>query len=355
MATTIERDVTKTDPLSRESRGGTTPPATNGDATAPPGSRRRIVFLLLGVALLALIVGGVRKLIWSRTHESTDNAQVDGHMLPIAPKVAGFVAQVRIVENQRVQAGDTVIVLDDRDFQARLAQTEADYAALLATVSSRSRVGQAEAQVRQAEATARKAHSDLERLLPLAQQQIVSQQQLDAAQTAVAAADAQLAAAQAALVGADARVAAARAARDLAALQLSYTRVTAPMAGVVSKKSVEAGQLVQQGQPLMSLVSLDDAWVVANLKETQTADVAVGDPVDITVDAYPGRHFCGSVESLSPATGAKFSLLPPDNATGNFTKVVQRIPVRVRSCGPVDPAHPLRPGMNVEVTITTKR
>jgi len=88
---------------------------------------------------------------------------------------------------------------------------------------------------------------------------------------------------------------------------------------------------------------------------TQTADVAVGDPVDITVDAYPGRHFCGSVESLSPATGAKFSLLPPDNATGNFTKVVQRIPVRVRSCGPVDPAHPLRPGMNVEVTITTKR
>ena len=189
-------------------------------------------------------------------------------MLPISPKVGGFVAEVRIVDNQRVKAGDTLVVLDDRDFRARLAQTDADYAALLATVSSRSRVGQAEALVRQAEATARKAHADLERLLPLAQQDIVSKQQLDAAQTAVAAADAQLAAAQAALVGADARVAAARAARDLAALQLSYTRVTAPMAGVVSKKSVEAGQLVQQGQPLMSLVSLDDAWVVANLKET---------------------------------------------------------------------------------------
>jgi len=247
------------------------------------------------------------------------------------------------------------VVIDDRDFRARLAQTDADYAALLATVRSRSRVGQAEAQVRQAEATARKAHADLDRLLPLAQQQIVSQQQLDAAQTAVAAADAQLAAAQAALVGADARVAAARAARDLAALQLSYTRVTAPMAGVVSKKSVEVGQLVQQGQPLMSLVSLDDAWVVANLKETQVSDVAVGDPVDITVDAYPGRHFRGHVESLSPATGAKFSLLPPDNATGNFTKVVQRIPVRIRPDGPADAAHPLRPGMNVEVTITTKR
>ncbi|PYO38538.1 MAG: HlyD family secretion protein [Gemmatimonadetes bacterium] len=352
MATTIERDVTKTESPLRESR---TAAPTNGDTTAVPGGRRRIVFLALGVVLLLLIAGGVRKLIWSRTHETTDNAQVDGHMLPISPKVGGFVAEVRIVDNQRVKAGDTLVVLDDRDFRARLAQTDADYAALLATVSSRSRVGQAEALVRQAEATARKAHADLERLLPLAQQDIVSKQQLDAAQTAVAAADAQLAAAQAALVGADARVAAARAARDLAGLQLSYTRVTAPMAGVVSKKSVEAGQLVQQGQPLMSLVSLDDAWVVANLKETQTADVAVGDPVDITVDAYPGQHFRGHVESLSPATGAKFSLLPADNATGNFTKVVQRIPVRIRPDGPVDPAHPLRPGMNVEVTITTKR
>src|SRR5437870_5257646 len=182
MATTIERDVTKTESPLRESR---TAAPTNGDTTAVPGGRRRIVFLALGVVLLLLIAGGVRKLIWSRTHETTDNAQVDGHMLPISPKVGGFVAEVRIVDNQRV-----------------------------------------------------KAHADLERLLPLAQQDIVSKQQLDAAQTAVAAADAQLAAAQAALVGADARVAAARAARDLAGLQLSYTRVTAPMAGVVSKKSV---------------------------------------------------------------------------------------------------------------------
>src|SRR6267143_532834 len=305
MATTIERDVTKTG--GREPRA--TAPENGVTTTAAPGGRRRIVFLALGVVLLLLIAGGVRKLIWSRTHETTDDAQVDGHMLPISPKVGGFVAEVRIVDNQRVKAGDTLVVLDDRDFRARLEQTEADYAALLATISSRSRVGQAEAQVRQAEATARKAHADLDRLLPLAQQDIVSKQQLDAAQAAVAAADAQLAAAQAARVGADARVAAARAARDLAALQLSYTRVTAPM--------------------------------------------AVGDPVDITVDAYPGRHFRGHVESLSPATGAKFSLLPPDNATGNFTKVVQRIPVRIHLDGPVDPAHVLRPGMSVVATIKT--
>src|SRR3989442_1464395 len=191
------------------------------------------------------------------------------------------------------------------------------------------------------------------RLLPMAQQDIVSKQQLDAAQAAAAAADAALAAAQAALAGADARVAAARAARDQAALNLSYTRISAPSSGVVSKKSVEVGQLVQPGQPLMSVVPLEDVWLTANLKETEIADVKPGEPVDFTVDAYPGAHFRGHVESVSPATGARFSLLPPDNATGNFTKVVQRVPVRIRPDN-VDPAHPLRPGMSVDVTIQTK-
>ena len=122
---------------------------------------------------------------------------------------------------------------------------------------------------------------------------------------------------------------------------------------MVSKKTVELGQLVQAGQPLMSVVPLEDVWLTANLKETQIQDVKPGDPVDFTVDAYPGLHFSGHVESLSPATGARFSLLPPDNATGNFTKVVQRLPVRVRP-DRIDPAHPLRPGMSVNVTIATR-
>jgi membrane fusion protein (multidrug efflux system) len=123
---------------------------------------------------------------------------------------------------------------------------------------------------------------------------------------------------------------------------------------VVSKKTVEVGQLVQPGQPLLSVVPLDDIWVTANLKETEVEDVNPGDAADITVDAYPGVHVAGHVESLSPATGAKFSLLPPDNATGNFTKVVQRIPVRIRLDRPNDAQRPLRPGMSVVVTITTK-
>jgi membrane fusion protein (multidrug efflux system) len=309
--------------------------------------------MIMGVILVGILIFGVRKWWFSRSHVSTDNAQVDGHIVPILPKVGGFVAEVRVEENHSVKAGDTLVVLDDRDLRARLAQTEADLAALLATVSSRGRVGQAEAAVAQAQAQAVKAIADLQRIEPLARQNVVSQQQLDAARAAAAAAEAQLAAAQAMLVGADARVAAARATRDQAALQLSYTRITAPANGVVSKKAVELGQLVQPGQPLMTVVPLEDVWVTANLKETETADVTPGDSADITVDAYQGVHFRGHVESLSPATGAKFSLLPPDNATGNFTKVVQRIPVRIHLDSPVDPAHMLRPGMSVVATIKT--
>jgi len=347
MATVMEPEIE----TSRSSAAGKAAPA----APPPPRGKRQIVFLIMGVALLGLVGFGAKRWWFSRSHVSTDNAQVDGHIIPILPKVGGFVAEVRVRENQEVKAGDTLVVLDDRDFVVRLAQTEADLKALLATVSSRTRVGQAEAAVAQAQANAQKARADLARLEPLAQQDIVSAQQLDATRAAAAAADAQLAAAQAALAGADARVAASRAARDQAALQLSYTRITAPANGVVSKKTAEVGQLVQPGQPLMAVVPLQDVWVVANLKETETAGVRPGEAAQFTVDAYPGCTFGGRVESISPATGAKFSLLPPDNATGNFTKVVQRVPVRVRPEGAADcGARVLRPGMSVNVTITTR-
>jgi len=346
MATTIERDT-----LPRASRPAPEPPAEA--ETAKPKSSRGRVFLIMGVILLALVGFGARRWIFGLSHVSTDNAQVDGHIIPILPKVGGFVTEVRVDENNQVKQGDTLVVLDDRDYRVRLAQADADLGVALAAVSNKTRVGQAEAQVAQAQANAEKAHADLERIKPLAEQEIVSKQQLDAAETAARGADAALASAQAALVGADARVAAARAARDQAALNLSYTHITAPKSGVVSKKSVEVGQLVQAGQPLMSVVPLEDVWLTANLKETEVSDVKPGEPVEFTVDAYPGLHFRGHVESLSPATGARFSLLPPDNATGNFTKVVQRLPVRVRP-DKVDPAHPLRPGMSVVVTIKTK-
>jgi membrane fusion protein (multidrug efflux system) len=347
MATTME----PTSEPRTENRGGPRPSVAK--PATPPKRSRRLVFSIMSIILLAMLVLGIRRWWFGRSHVSTDNAQVDGHIIPVLPKVGGYVNEVRIQENQSVRAGDTLVVLDDRDLRARLAQTDADLAAVLATVSSRTRVGQADAAVAQAQANAVKAQADLARMEPLATQSIVSPQQLDAARAGAAAAAAQLASAQAALVGADARVAAARASRDQAALQLSYTRILAPASGVVSKKSVELGQLVQPGQPLMTVVPLDDVWVTANLKETETAEVTPGDSADVTVDAYEGRHFSGHVESLSPATGAKFSLLPPDNATGNFTKVVQRIPVRIRLDAAGDAAHPLRPGMSAVATIKT--
>jgi membrane fusion protein (multidrug efflux system) len=226
----------------------------------------------------------------------------------------------------------------------------------------RPQLSAARATADQARANAKRAASDLERYRALAERSIISRQQLDAAeanatasQAQVQAALEQVVAASAGVRGAEGRMASARAARDQAELQLSYALIVAPEAGVVTRKSVEVGQYVQGGQPLMSVVPLHDIWVVANLKETAVRDVLPGDKVEITVDSYPGKRYRGHVESLSPATGAKFSLLPPDNATGNFTKVVQRIPVRIQLDEPNDSVRPLRPGMSVRVVITTKR
>jgi membrane fusion protein, multidrug efflux system len=214
--------------------------------------------------------------------------------------------------------------------------------------------------VLQAEADAKRADSDLERYRGLAGRDFITPQQLDAAEAAAASARAQVTAAQnrvsaasAQVRGAGGQVASALAARDEAALELSYARMTAPGDGVVSQKTVEIGQLVQPGQALLAVVPLREVWVVANLKETQLEHVRPGQSVEIRADTYPGRVVSGHVESLSAATGATFSLLPPDNATGNFVKVVQRVPVKILIDSPFDPQRPLRPGMSVRVTIHT--
>ncbi len=359
----------------------TTPPAPDAAGGRAPRSRRRFVLPIVIVLALAGLAWALRTWHYNGTHESTDNAQVDGHIVPVLAKVGGYVTSVLVDENQHVSESELLVQIDTTELAARLAQADAELLATEAAAGGAGAPGQAqaqvatasgqqaamEAQIAAARANEAKAVADLARMRELAAKQIVSQQQLDAAQAAAdaqtatlralerqaTAAGASVTGAQAGVRFAQARVAAARAARENAALQLSYTHVTAPATGQVSRKQVEVGQLVQPGQPLFAIVSDTGVWVTANLKETQLSDVRVGQPVDLEVDAYGGCTAHGTVASLSAATGAKFALLPPDNATGNFTKVVQRVPVRIevtRGCGT---DRPLRPGMSVVAHVVT--
>ena len=352
------------------------------NAPAAPSQRRRLIIIGLTVFGLIGAVWAVRTWAYAHAHETTDDAQVDGHIIPVIAKVGGFVSAVLVEDNDSVHGGQLLVRLDSAEYAVRLAQAEADLAAARAMAGGRKGPGQAgsavaaasgqhsavEAQLDAARANLVKAQADLARLKELVSKEIVSAQQLDAAQAAADAAAAQVKAyerqaeaaganvqgAEAGLRMADARVAAAIALRDNAALQLSYAAIASPASGTVAKKLVEVGQLVQAGQQLMSIVADTGAWVTANFKETQLAAMREGQPVDIRVDGYGGVTAHGEVESLSGATGARFALLPPDNATGNFTKVVQRVPVRIRITQGLGPARPLRPGMSVVASVKVK-
>jgi membrane fusion protein (multidrug efflux system) len=295
--------------------------------------------------------------------------------------VGGYVRQVNVSENQPVQSGQLLVQLDEAEYRQRLAQADADLQAALAAGGVNGSTGQAqaqvlsasgqhsalEAQITAARANAQRALADLSRAEDLAKQQIISRAQLDAARSAAETAQANVTAlerqasaagasvtnAQAGVRLAEARVQAAKASRDYAALQLDYTKVVTPESGIVSRKQVEVGQLVQPGQPLMWIVADTGAWITANFKETQLASMHPGQPVDVEVDAYQGCHVEGKVQSISSATGAKFALLPPDNATGNFTKVVQRVPVRIQIVKGCGREQPLRPGMSVTAHVNT--
>ncbi len=355
-----------------------------GGEGAPAGRRRgrnRGVLIVAALLLIAAGIWGVRFLHYARTHESTDDAQVDGHIVPVMAKVGGYVAAVPVAENDHVAEGALLVQIDGSELRVDLEKAQADLQEARAAAGDSGRAGQAAAQVdvaaneraalaariAAARAMERQAENDLERMRVLADKDIVSAQQLDAARSAAetARANVQAVERQAAAAGAgvsnaragarmaDARLAAARAAVDDAALQLSYARVAAPVSGIVSKKQVEPGQLVQAGQPLMAIVADTGVYVTANMKETQLDALRAGQPATIDVDAYPHCEVEGVVESVSPATGARFSLLPPDNATGNFTKVVQRVPIRVRVTRGCGDDRPLRPGLSVEVHVRT--
>lgn len=373
MATAVETDSSPA-AASRNGRSA----ATESDK---PSTKKKIILSVVGVLVLILALWGFQKWLYGRSHQSTDNAQVDGHIVPVLAKVGGYVKAVNVSENDSVSAGKVLVQLDDADYRVRYQQAQADLAAAEATGGGGGFSGQAQSQVQSAagqraaldaqigaaRANAKRADLDLARARELAEKQIISRQQLDAAQASAEVAHANLLAAerQASAAGgtvntaeagvrvANARTMAARAAAENAKLQLDYTRITAPTSGEVSRKQVEVGQLVAPGQPLMSIVADTGVWVTANFKETQLAKIKPGQPVEFEIDAYGNCVGEGKVASVSGATGAKFALLPPDNATGNFTKVVQRVPVRIAVTKPC-PGHPLRPGLSAVVHVDTR-
>ena len=395
----------------------------------------RRVRILAGVVIIAIVaIGGW--LLATSGRESTDDAQIDAHVTPVASRVGGTVKAVAVGENQEVEAGAVLVEIDRRDFELDLERrraelADAEAAAMAARVgvpitsttatsqvssarggveqadvtireaeqsidAAKARLTTAQARLREAQTAANRTARDVERFKPLLAKDEIPQQQFDAAAAAADQASAALDSARAQVVeaelavrGAENRLTQARVGRQTAAAQLStaqtapdqitaskaradaaaarvrqaqaivqqaelnleYATVKAAAKGVVSKKSVEPGQIVQPGQPLMALIPLDHVWITANFKETQLEHMRVGQRVVVEVDAYGGREFTGRVESLAPATGARFSLLPPDNATGNYVKIVQRVSVRITLDAGQDPEHLLRPGMSVVPTV----
>ncbi|TAM83948.1 MAG: HlyD family secretion protein [Acidobacteria bacterium] len=400
-------------------------------STSEPESRRSFFQLhpaakwaLLVIGLL-VVLGGIFAWRYYSTHESTDDAQIDGDMYPISARINGHVVAVEVQNNQFVRKGTVLVRIDPTDYQVALERAQADYAMAMARAQA-SRVGvpitsvnsstgissaqarveeaqaaiaaaekqslAAEAKVKQSQADYAKAKSDLDRYAQLIKKDEISQQQYDhalqsaeadsaavvAAQSAAAAtaqnvalAQAQLAQARADLNAsktgpqrvrvsraeadaAEAAVKTAKAVLDQAQLNVDYCIVRAPADGIVGKKAVEVGQNIGIGQAVMAIVPVEGLYVTANYKETELKDMRPGDPATIHVDAYD-RDYKGHVLNIAGATGEKFSLLPPENATGNYVKVVQRVPVRIVFDPGQDSEHLLRVGMSVEPTVTTKK
>jgi membrane fusion protein (multidrug efflux system) len=334
----------------------------------------------LGLAVIAGVFAGADygRYYWTtgRYLVSTDDAYVDAHSAMISPKVSGYISDVPVDDNQSVKAGDVIARIDPRDYQTALDEARANVAAAQATTATLiqqiEQQSLAVEQARQAVASDQAARvysqQDFQRYTDLAhtgygtvqraqqaQSDVVQKQaKLDSDKTGIASAEKQIAVLQAQLAQARAALAQQRANEHQAELNLSYTTITAPFDGTVGVRTAQIGQYVQPGTQLMAVVPLHAVYITANYMETQLTHVRSGQPVTIAVDTFPGTVVHGHVESTAPASGQQFALLPPDNATGNFTKIVQRIPVKI-ALDDHDPlAGRLRPGMSVEPTIDTK-
>ncbi|MGN6439430.1 MAG: HlyD family secretion protein [Agriterribacter sp.] len=338
---------------------------------------KKIIFpIILAAVLVIAVIFTLKEYFYFQSHEVTDNAQVDADISPVISRVAGYVKEIRFKDNQLVKAGDTLVILDDRDFKIKVQQAEAALAATrtlvnvseYAVLESKSNIATAKANVEAAKVKVWKTTEDFNRYKNLYDDHAITKAQFDAAKAEKESAEAALLVAQTQMPVINKRISTNQQQVDAASsnlapkesdieyakLQLSYTVITAPADGIVSKRNVQLGQLVQAGQSLVSVVNDKGLYITANFKETQMEHLKPGEKVDVTVDAYPDKPVQGSVESFSGATGAKFSLLPPDNATGNFVKVVQRVPVRIRLEAAQEFLNLLRPGMSVKVVVHTK-
>lgn len=353
-----------------------------------PKKKSKVFIIVL--ALLVILGGwfGLTKYVHAQHHEETDDAQVEANISPVIPRVSGYVLQVHAKDNQPVHRGDTLIVLDDRDLKLKVEQAEAALATAQSNLqsakattnaassniaSSRAAVSTADAQIEAARVNVWRTTQDYNRYANLIKDHSVTQQQYEQALAAKQTAERQLqvlidqrnqvaqqtnvvssqSTATSQQIGIASSVIKQRQVDvEDAKLNLSYAVITAPADGLVSKINVQPGQFVQAGQALFSIVLNDDIWVVANFKETQFNKMHIGQKVIVHADAFPGHSFEAKLTSFSPATGAKFALLPPDNASGNFVKVVQRLPVKIEFTNKSDSLiKQIRPGMNVSVDV----
>jgi membrane fusion protein (multidrug efflux system) len=339
-------------------------PASARTASAPlaPRPRRSAKpFIILALVLSAIALACLVYWLLNRGFAATDDAEIDGDIYTIAPQIAGRVVSVDVADNQHVAAGQTLVQLDNRDQLVALAQARANQAQAVAQLAgATANAAVAAANVEQTAATLAQAQQDYNRYRAV-NPHAISQQTLDAATATIRAAKAKYTAiqqqaqsAQASVAAAQAQLAAAQTAVENARLQLSYTSITAPAAGHVAQKTVEPGNVVAPGAGLMALVG-DDVWVTANYKETQLAGIHPGEPARVTVDAVPGVTFHAHVESIQYGTGAVFSLLPAENATGNYVKVIQRVPVKLVFDDPRIGNYVLAPGMSALPSITIQK
>lgn len=348
--------------------------------------------LIFAVLIIIGTIYGIYKYVHSLSHEGTDDAQIEKNMNPIIPRVTGYVTKVYVKDNQFVKKGDTLFTIDNKDYLVRVADAEAaiiaaegsyaaakaDIGSALANISvSESNIKSAGGNIESAKIRLTRATNDFERYNNLYKNRSITKQQFEQAEAAKLEAESQLRILQqqekasnyqkSVIIAksnvsnkqtevAAANINRAKAALDAAQLNLNYTVVTASIDGQVSKINIQPGQLVQPGQSLFYIINNEEVWVIANFKETQLNKMIIGQKVTLKVDAFPDSEFEGTITSFSPATGSRFSLLPPDNATGNFVKTIQRLPVKISldKNNDAKKVSLLRPGMNVDVDVHLK-